>query len=221
MLCSLNMLCDREKGANSLYKDPSRSLCILRDEAACLKRVKSELIKISELTPAYDCVSVAAMLRHITKSTSTLPTPHKRHQSDEIDSVWYGLGWKRMHRYSVLGSPDDNNVFEIPEQPRSVCVNFTREIESYFGREEGREIMSPLMRSPSENNVLLCPIHQQHREVGGGDRIKTAPPVEQLLATLESFRSSLRMKDAKLKETEEKLAKAKKELAKRSTNKTA
>ena len=28
VLCSLNMLCDREKGANSLYKDPSRSLCV-------------------------------------------------------------------------------------------------------------------------------------------------------------------------------------------------
>ena len=120
-----------------------------------------------------------------------------------------------MHKYSVSGSsPADDNVFEIPEQPRSVCVSFTQEIESYFGREEERKIESPLiMRSPSEDNVL-SPM-RRHNE-NGGERTRSAP-VERLLATLESYRSSLRMKDAKLKQTEDELAKARKELAKRSS----
>ena len=86
--------------------------------------------------------------------------------------------------------------------------------DRYFGREEERKIESPLiMRSPSEDNVL-SPM-RRHNE-NGGERTRSAP-VERLLATLESYRSSLRMKDAKLKQTEDELAKARKELAKRSS----
>ena len=87
--------------------------------------------------------------------------------------------------------------------------------DRYFGREEERKIESPLiMRSPSEDNVL-SPM-RRHNE-NGGERTRSAP-VEHLLATLESYRSSLRMKDAKLKQTEDELAKARKELAKRSSS---
>jgi len=223
VVCSLNLLCDREKGANSLYKDPTRSLSKLYDEKACVKRARDELIKISRLTPAYDCVSVAAMLRHITKSSST-PSTQNHHSTavEDVDSMWTGLGWNRMHKYSVnSGSKSDDHVFEIPEQSRTVCMRLTEEIESYFGREEGREIPSPLMRSPSEDNVLLGSsssggvlLRRNHR-LQNSERTKSAP-MERILETLESVRCSLRLKAEKLKQTEEELAKAKKELARRS-----
>jgi hypothetical protein len=75
--CAVELLGDKKKsggGLESIYVDPSKSLCELKDQNRCVKLASDKLTSIRFLTPAYDCVSVAVMFQYLSAETVFVPT---------------------------------------------------------------------------------------------------------------------------------------------------
>ena len=63
------------KVLESIYVDPLKSLCELKDRDRFVELASNELKGIRFLTPAYDCVAVAVMFQYLSAETVFVPTP--------------------------------------------------------------------------------------------------------------------------------------------------
>ena len=77
--CTAELLGDKKtepgKVLESIYVDPLKSLCELKDRDRFVESASNEWKSIRFLTPAYDCVAVAVMFQYLSAETVFVPTP--------------------------------------------------------------------------------------------------------------------------------------------------
>jgi hypothetical protein len=117
---SMELLCHgTDQDPLRLWANPAASLAELRDPQACVRTARHGdlLQRVERLTPAYDCVSVVAMLRHITGTGA----------QGAAAPVWAGLGLGALQSYGTGGY-----IQTAPEQPQRVVDSFTTTIHDFM-----------------------------------------------------------------------------------------
>lgn len=178
--CAMQLLCEKENDPEHLFRNPTKSLAVLSDEKRCLRVARDKLKGISELTPAYDCLSVAAMMRHM------LSSPLSGSTED-----WTGIGCQRVDAFEDMA-----NVFLVPSQPRHVADGFTKQISDLF-RDDVFDARSPVSSRDGSRSMAKPPLLH----------IAQSDPAR-LHTELASYRSTLRTKAKQLRDAEEALARA-------------
>ena len=130
--CSIQLLCKRGRDPRKLFANPMKSLSKLSNDDECVARARDDLTAISELTPAYDCVSVAAMMQHLGCTEADV-------QSATFDKSKFSCPGMLVERVYPFVSADKSSevlkgVYEIPGQTVHVCHMFDDQIEKTFKR---------------------------------------------------------------------------------------